>query len=65
MLTTDDVIMHKSSELPHSLLQGPTHLVSENDTHHGGSCTYSDKGLYSEFVHVGCVDKVVDGPHGW
>ena len=25
----------------------------------------SDKGLYSEFVHVGCVDKVVDGPHGW
>ena len=25
----------------------------------------SDKGLCSEFVHVGCVDKVVDGPHGW
>ena len=21
--------------------------------------------LCSEFVHVGCVDKVVDGPHGW
>ena len=25
----------------------------------------SDKGLCSEFVHVGCVDRVVDGPHGW
>ena len=31
-----------------------------------GYCGWSsDKGLYSEFVHVGCVDKVVDGPHGW
>ena len=31
-----------------------------------GYCDWSsDKGLYSEFVHVGCVDKVVDGPHGW
>ena len=31
-----------------------------------GYCDWSsDKGLCSEFVHVGCVDKVVDGPHGW
>ena len=30
-----------------------------------GSGWSSDKGLCSEFVHVGCVDKVVDGPHGW
>ena len=29
-----------------------------------GYCHWSrDKGLCSEFVHVGCVDKVVDGPH--
>ena len=30
-----------------------------------GYCGWSsDKGLCSEFVHVGCVDKVVDGPLG-
>ena len=25
----------------------------------------NDKGLCSKFVHINCVDTVVDGPHGW
>ena len=25
----------------------------------------NNKGLCSKFVHINCVDKVVDGPHGW
>ena len=25
----------------------------------------NDKGLCSKFVHINCVDRVVDGPHGW
>ena len=24
-----------------------------------------NKGLCSKFVHINCVDTVVDGPHGW
>ena len=31
-----------------------------------GVCSWNnDKGLCSKFVHINCVDKVVDGPHGW
>ena len=26
---------------------------------------YIAKGLCSKFVHINCVDTVVDGPHGW
>ena len=32
----------------------------------GGVCGWNnDKGLCSKFVHINCVDRVVDGPHGW
>ena len=32
----------------------------------GGVCGWNnDKGLCSKSVHINCVDKVVDGPHGW
>ena len=32
----------------------------------GGICGWNnDKGLCSKFVHINCVDRVVDGPHGW
>ena len=31
-----------------------------------GVCGWNnDKGLCSKFVHINCVDRVVDGPHGW
>ena len=30
-----------------------------------GVCGWNnDKGLCSKFVHINCVDRVVDGPHG-
>ena len=32
----------------------------------GGVCGWNnDKGLCSKLVHINCVDRVVDGPHGW
>ena len=31
-----------------------------------GVCSWNnDKGLCSKFVHINCVDEVVDGPQGW
>ena len=31
-----------------------------------GVCGWNnDKGLCSKFLHINCVDRVVDGPHGW
>ena len=31
-----------------------------------GICSWNkDKGLCSKFVRINCVDRVVDGPHGW
>ena len=32
----------------------------------GGVCGWNnDKSLCSKFVHINCVARVVDGPHGW
>ena len=31
-----------------------------------GVCGWNNrKGLCSKFVHINCVDRVVDGSHGW
>ena len=30
-----------------------------------GKWLEQDNSLFSKFVHINCVDKVVDGPHGW